>query len=170
MEAKTTPQESSWASLRQQQLNTLTVPNTAMAVMIDAGDWNDVHHENKEIVGHRLALLARKNLYGEKSLIASGPLYQSMKTDGNKITLSFTNTGTGLAAKGNSELKQFSIAGADGKFVWARAIIKGNTVVVWSDEITNPVTVRYAWADNPEGANLYNKEGLPASPFTTENK
>lgn len=170
MEVKTTPQESSWAALRQQQLNTLTVPNTAMAVMIDAGDWNDVHPENKEIVGHRLALLARKNLYGEKSLVASGPLFQSLKTDGNKITLSFTNTGTGLAAKGNSELKQFSIAGADGKFVWARAIIKGNTVVVWSDEITNPVTVRYAWADNPEGANLYNKEGLPASPFTTENK
>lgn len=168
MEAKTTPQESSWAALRQQQLNTLSVANTGMAVIIDAGDWNDVHPEDKETVGHRLALLARKHTYEEKKLVASGPLYESMKTEGNKIILSFTHTGSGLVAKGDGSLKHFSIAGTDKNFVWANAIIKGNTVIVWSDAVSNPATVRYAWADNPEGCNLYNKEGLPASPFTTD--
>ena len=168
MEAKSMPQESSWAALRQQQLNNLSIPNTAMAVIIDIGKWNDIHPENKKDVGYRLALLARKNVYGEKSLVASGPVYQSMKVNGNKVLLSFNNTGSGLVAKNSNELKQFSIAGPDKKFVWAKAIIKGNTVIVWSDEINNPVTVRYAWADNPEGANLYNREGLPASPFTTD--
>ena len=168
MEAKSMPQESSWAALRQQQLNNLSIPNTAMAVIIDIGKWNDIHPENKKDVGYRLALLARKNVYGEKSLVASGPLYQSMKVNGNKVVLNFNNTGNGLVAKNSNELKQFSIAGPDKKFVWAKAIIKGNTVIVWSDEINNPVTVRYAWADNPEGANLYNREGLPASPFATD--
>lgn len=168
MEAKSMPQESSWAALRQQQLNNLSIPNTAMAVIIDIGKWNDIHPENKKDVGYRLALLARKNVYGEKSLVASGPVYQSMKVNGNKVVLSFNNTGSGLVAKNSNALKQFSIAGPDKKFVWAKAIIKGNNVIVWSDEINNPVTVRYAWADNPEGANLYNKEGLPASPFTTD--
>ncbi len=168
MEAKSMPQESSWAALRQQQLNNLSIPNTAMAVIIDIGKWNDIHPENKKDVGYRLALLARKNVYGEKSLVASGPVYQSMKVNGNKVVLSFNNTGSGLVAKNSNALKQFSIAGPDKKFVSAKAIIKGNNVIVWSDEINNPVTVRYAWADNPEGANLYNKEGLPASPFTTD--
>ena len=168
MEAKSAPQESSWAALRQQQLNTLSVPNTGMAVAIDIGDWNDIHPENKETVGHRLALLARKNVYGEKSLVASGPTYQSMKTEGNKIILTFTNIGKGLLVKNVNELKQFSIAGTDQKFVWANAIIKGNKVMVWADVVDHPVAVRYAWADNPEGCNLYNKDNLPASPFTTE--
>ena len=91
-----------------------------------------------------------------------------MKIEGNKIILSFTNTGTGLVAKDANELKYFSIAGADKKFVWASAEIKGDQVIAWSDSIPSPVAVRYAWADNPEGANLYNKEGLPASPFSTD--
>lgn len=168
MEVKLIPQESNWAALRQQQLNTLTVPNTGMAVAIDLGDWNDIHPEDKETVGKRLALLAQKNTYEEKKLVASGPLYQTMKVEGNKIIISFTNTGSSLIAKGNGELKQFAIAGADKKFVWANAIIKGNTVIVWNDTIAKPVAVRYAWADNPEGCTLYNKEMLPASPFTTE--
>jgi sialate O-acetylesterase len=91
-----------------------------------------------------------------------------MEVQGNKIILQFTNTGSGLMAKGNSELKYFAIAGADKKFVWANATIAGNKVVVWSDQVPQPVAVRYAWADNPEGANLYNKENLPASPFRTD--
>ncbi|HYK45978.1 MAG TPA: sialate O-acetylesterase, partial [Parafilimonas sp.] len=95
----------------------------------------------------------------------SGPLYQSMKVEGNKIIISFTHVGTGLIAKGNGDLKYFSIAGADKKFVWATAKIEGNKVIVWSDAIADVVAVRYAWADDPEGANLYNAEGLPASPF-----
>jgi sialate O-acetylesterase len=166
MEAKQQPAESSWAATRQAQLNTLKVSHTGMAVIIDLGDWNDIHPENKKDVGHRLALQARKLAYKE-NITASGPLYQSMQVQGNKVVLRFSNTGKGLLCKGDT-LQQFAIAGADKKFVWAKAIIKNNTVVVWNDAITQPVVVRYAWADNPQGANLYNKEGLPASPFTTE--
>lgn len=166
MEAKPQPTESSWAATRQAQRNTLQVPNTGMAVIIDLGDWNDIHPENKKDVGYRLALQARKLAYKE-NITASGPLYQSMRVQANKVVLRFSNTGKGLQCKGDT-LQQFAIAGADKKFVWANAIIKNNTVVVWNDAVTQPVVVRYAWADNPQGANLYNKEGLPASPFTTE--
>lgn len=166
MEAKPQPTESSWAATRQAQRNTLQVPNTGMAVIIDLGDWNDIHPENKKDVGYRLALQARKLAYKE-NITASGPLYQSMQVQGNKVVLHFSNTDKGLQCKGDT-LQQFAIAGADKKFVWANAIIKNNTVVVWNDTIAQPVVVRYAWADNPQGANLYNKEGLPASPFTTE--
>ncbi|MBC7890156.1 MAG: sialate O-acetylesterase [Ferruginibacter sp.] len=168
MEPAATPQESNWAALRQQQLNTLSVRNTAMAVAIDVGEWNDIHPENKQAVGQRLALLAVKNVYGEKSSVASGPLYQSMKKEGNRIIVTFSNTGSGLMTGTGNQLKYFAIAGANKKYLWANAIIKDNTVIVWNEEIQHPVSVRYAWADNPEGANLYNKEGLPASPFTTD--
>jgi sialate O-acetylesterase len=168
MEAKDQPSESNWAELRQAQLKTLAVPNTGMAVAIDIGEWNDIHPLNKEDVGKRLALAAQRVAYGDKNVVYLGPIYQSMKTEGNKIILTFTNTGSGLIAKGGGELKYFAIAGPDKQFVWAKAKIEDNKVVVWSDKVTNPVTVRYAWADNPEGANLYNKEGLPASPFTTD--
>jgi sialate O-acetylesterase len=168
MEAKDQPGESSWAMTREAQLKTLSLPNTGMAVISDIGEWNDIHPLNKEDVGKRLALWAGKLAYGDKKVVYSGPLYQSMEVQGNKIILQFTNTGSGLMAKGNSELKYFAIAGADKKFVWANATIAGNKVVVWSDQVPQPVAVRYAWADNPEGANLYNKENLPASPFRTD--
>lgn len=168
MEAAKKPQDSKWALLREAQLKTLSVPNTAMAVAIDAGEWNDIHPLNKKVVGERLALAAQKVAYGDKNVVYSGPLYQSMKVKGNKVVLSFTHVGSGLMAKGGGELKQFAIAGADNKFVWAKAKIIKDKVVVWSDEVSKPVVVRYAWADNPEGANLYNKEGLPASPFRTD--
>jgi sialate O-acetylesterase len=165
MEAKTSPDESNWAELRQQQLNVLTVHNTAMAVAIDVGDWNDIHPENKKEVGTRLALQAERIAYDDTKIISSGPLYQSVKAEGNKIIVSFSNTGKGLIIKGGKDLKQFALAGKDGKYEWAKAIIKGNKVIVWNDTIPHPVSLRYAWADNPEGANLYNSEGLPASPF-----
>ena len=168
MQAKKDPSESKWAELRGVQLKTLAVPNTAMAATTDIGEWNDIHPLNKEDVGKRLALGAEHIAYGEKQIVYSGPIYESMKIEGGKIILSFTNIGTGLMAKGNTELKYFSIAGADKKFVWAKAKIENNKVIVWNDTITNPVAVRYAWADNPEGANLYNKEGLPASAFEAE--
>lgn len=167
MPAKDRPSESNWAQLREEQLKTLSVPNTAMAVTIDIGQWNDIHPLNKEDVGKRLALAAEKLAYVDNEVVYSGPLYESMKIEGNKITITFTNTGGGLVAKGG-ELKHFAIAGADKKFVWANAKIEGNKVVVRNDQIANPAAVRYAWADNPEGANLYNKEGLPASSFTTD--
>ena len=159
------PQESKWAELRQQQLNTLSLSNTALAVTIDLGDWNELHPENKKGVAHRLALQAMKQVYGEKNLVASGPIFKSMKIEDSKIILTFSNVGTGLITKDNKAPGQFAIAGPDNKYVWANAIIKNNSVIVWYDSIKNPVSVRYAWADNPEGANLYNKEGLPASPF-----
>ncbi len=168
MEPTDQPVESEWAALREAQRKTLQVPNTEMAVTIDLGEWNDIHPLNKEDVGKRLALAAEKLAYGNKKIISSGPMYQSMKIKGNKITLTFDNVGKGLVTKGGNELKYFSIAGNDKKFVWAKAKIKGNKVIVWSDSISNPAIVRYAWADNPQGANLYNKDGLPASPFTTE--
>lgn len=168
MAVKPQPTESSWAELREQQRRTLAVPHTGMAVAIDLGEWNDIHPLDKASVGHRLALQAEREAYGEK-IEASGPLYQSMKVSGNKVTLSFTGLGGGLVAKGGGELKQFAIAGADQQWQWAQARIEGDKVVVWSEQVPNPVAVRYAWADNPEGANLYNKAGLPASPFRTTN-
>jgi sialate O-acetylesterase len=168
MEAKPEPSESNWALMREAQLKTLSIRNTAIAVAIDIGEWNDIHPLNKMDIGKRLALAAGKIAYADKKTVCSGPTFISMKTDGNKIILFFSNTGSGLIAKGSDELKQFAIAGEDKKFVWAKTKIVGNKIFVWSDEILKPVAVRYAWADNPEGANLYNKEGLPASPFRTD--
>jgi len=106
--------------------------------------------------------------YADDEVVYSGPIYQSMKVQSNKIIITFTNIGGGLVAKEGGELRHFAIAGADKKFVWAKAKIEGDKVVVWNDDIANPVAVRYAWADNPESANLYNKEGLPASSFRTD--
>lgn len=169
METNYQPTESQWAALRESQLKTLSVPNTGMAVAIDLGEWNDIHPDRKKEVGERLALAAEKVAYGEKDLVYSGPLYQSAAVQGNKIIVTFSNTGSGLVINDGEELSQFAIAGADKKFVWAKATIEGNTVVVLSNSVTNPMYVRYAWADNPDGANLYNKEGLPASPFRTDN-
>jgi sialate O-acetylesterase len=167
MEAKDQPEESNWAMLREAQQKTLQLPNTGMAVTIDVGEWNDIHPLNKKDVGKRLALTAQKVAYGDK-VVHSGPVFQSIKVEDNKIVLTFTHTGSGLTIKGGKELQQFAIAGADKKFVWAKARIKGNKVIVWHDKIARPVAIRYAWADNPEGGKLYNKEGLPASPFRTD--
>jgi sialate O-acetylesterase len=168
MDAKDQPSESSWASFRNTQLNTvLAVENTALTVNIDLGEWNDIHPLNKEDVGKRLALAAEQLAYHDKKVVASGPIYQSLKIKSNKVELTFTNCGSGLMTKDGKALKQFAIAGTDGKFIWAQAKIEGKKVIVWDDAISNPVSVRYAWADNPEGANLYNQEGLPASPFRT---
>jgi sialate O-acetylesterase len=166
MATKDQPSESSWAELRESQLKSLSVPNTAMIVTTDIGEAADIHPLNKLDVGKRLALAAENLAYGDKKVIYSGPIYKSMKIEGSKITLTFTNTDGGLVAK-NGQLKYFAIAGPDKKFVWANAKINSDKVIVWSDEVKNPVAVRYAWADNPDGANLYNKTGLPASPFRT---
>ena len=169
LEAKEEPGESDWAELREAQLKTLAVPNTGMAVAIDLGEWNDIHPLNKEDVGKRLALAARKLAYGDSAVVHSGPIYESMRIEGDKIVLAFAHVGSGLVSRGGGALKHFAIAGADKRFVWAQARIEGNEVVVWNENVTDPMAVRYAWADNPEGANLYNREGLPASPFRTDN-
>jgi sialate O-acetylesterase len=170
MDVQYLPSESQWAELREAELNTLSVPNTGMAVAIDAGEWNDIHPLNKKPVGERLALAAEKLAYGDNSVVASGPIYQSAKVEGDKIIITFSNIGSGLIARGGGELNQFAIAGADKKFVWAKAVIDGDQVIVSNPDVANPMYVRYAWADNPGGANLYNKEDLPASPFRTDGK
>ena len=177
------PSESQWAAFRESQLKSLAVPNTAMAVAIDLGEWNDIHPDNKKTVGERLALAAEKIAYGE-NIVYSGPIYQSSKTEGNKIIITFNHVGSGLvfndtfdtSPTGGLQGAEFAIAGDDKKFVWAKAKIDGDKIIVWNDDMPNPVYVRYAWADNPVNPNLYNKEarpdgsvgrGLPASPFRT---
>ena len=168
-----------WAKVRMAQLQSLQIPNTGMAVSIDIGDAADIHPKNKFDVGERLALWALRDNYGKKDLVVSGPLYKSMKVDGNKIRVSFDHAGSGLMVgkkdgrnptvedKGG-KLKRFAIAGEDKKWVWADAVIDGAAVVVSSPDVAKPVAVRYAFTMNPEGCNLYNKEGLPASPFRTD--
>ncbi len=158
------PSESNWATLRESQRKALSIPHTGMAVAIDLGEWNDIHPGRKKEVGERLALLARKLVYKEE-VVASGPMYRSYRKNGNKLTLSFDSVGSGLMAIDGEALGEFAIAGADKKFVWAEAEVVGDQVVVWSEKVSDPVYVRYAWADNPVNPNLYNREGLPASPF-----
>ncbi|MGV8091971.1 MAG: sialate O-acetylesterase [Mangrovibacterium sp.] len=162
------PSESKWAELREAQMMALSVPNTGMAVTIDIGEWNDVHPANKKDVGERLALAAGKVAYHENELVYSGPIYRSKRIEGKKVYLSFDHVGSGLATRDGKALHSFSIAGEDGKFVWAKAKIVGEQVLVWNNRVDHPVAVRYAWANNPEGANLCNREGLPASPFRTD--
>jgi len=162
---KENPDESDWAELREAQARTLSLPNTGMAVIIDIGDAVDIHPRNKQDVGNRLALNARAKVYGEQVVFA-GPVYQRQTVEGGKIRLSFQSP-AGMMAKDGSALKGFSIAGADKKFHWATAEIQGNDIIVSCPEVTAPVAVRYAWADNP-ACNLVNKDGLPASPFRTD--
>lgn len=162
------PTESNWALLREAQLKTLSVPNTALTVAIDLGEWNDIHPDNKKDVGERLAASALQLAYG-KNLVGSGPLYESSEIAGNKVIIHFSNIGSGLVTNDNEAPGEFAIAGADKQFVWAKAAIEGNNIIVSSDKVKNPLYVRYAWADNPVHPNVYNKEGLPASPFRTDN-
>ena len=168
MEARKEPSESNWALLREAQFKTLSVMNTGMAVTIDVGEWNDIHPLDKKDVGDRLALGAERIAYGDANVVYSGPLYNSMSVEGSKIAIRFTCIGSGLTAKDGDQLQGFAVAGPDRRFAWAKAAIVRDQVLVWSESIPHPVAVRYAWADNPAGANLYNVEGLPASPFRTD--
>jgi sialate O-acetylesterase len=162
------PSESAWAELREAQLLTARqVPNTGIAVTIDIGDPKDVHPHRKAEVGQRLALLALGTTY-KKPIVYSGPLYQSMTVEGNKIRIRFANTGSGMEANGGSPLTGFAIAGSDQQFHWAEATIDGVSVLVSSPEVATPVAVRYAWGDSPR-CNLFSTDGLPASPFRTDN-
>jgi sialate O-acetylesterase len=163
------PSESGWAMLRESQSAALAVPKTAQVVAIDIGAADDIHPRNKQEVGRRLALAARKIAYGEE-LEFSGPVYRRHAVRDGRFVIEFAHAGAGLVARGAPAgvLKGFAIAGADRRFVWAEASIVGDRVAVRSDRVPEPVAVRYAWADNPEGANLYNADGLPASPFRTD--
>lgn len=166
--AKNQPIESAWAELREAQVMAMELPKVGLAVTIDIGEAKDIHPRNKQDVGKRLALAAEKIAYG-MDIVYSGPTYKFMKVDGDKIIITFDNVGGGLVAKGGL-LKRFAIAEKNGKFVWADAKINGNTVIVSSPEVKKPTAVRYAWSHNPDGCNLYNKEGLPASPFRTDKR
>ena len=152
-----------WPLLRESQTETLGLRNTAMAVAIDVGDSKDIHPTDKQTVGHRLALAARAQVYGE-NVVYSGPVFRQMTTEGSHARIWFDSVGEGLSVRGEGPLVGFEIAGPDGAFVPAAAAIDGNAVVLSSESVRQPAMVRYAWADDP-AANLINKEGLPASPF-----
>ncbi len=170
-----------WAKLRDAQLKAmLEIPKTGMACIIDIGEAKDIHPKNKFDVGKRLALWALAKDYDVKNLVYSGPIFKSMQVEGDKIELSFDHVGSGLMAAKKTEaqsveapkpaetLEGFAIAGKDKKWVWATAKIEGDKVVVSSPEVKDPVAVRYGFSMNPDKVNLYNKEGLPASPFRTD--
>ncbi len=163
------PRESNWAELREAQTKTLKLPNTGMAMAIDIGEAFDIHPKNKQDVGKRLALNAFKIAYNI-DVVHSGPMFASAEFKEGKAWITFNETGSGLETRDKyGYLKSFTIAGPDKKFHWAKAtILDKNTVMVYSEEVPEPVAVRYAWADNPDDANLYNKEGLPAVPFRTD--
>ncbi len=155
-----------WPLLREAQRKALRVPGTAMAVTIDIGEWNDLHPHDKQNVGRRLALAARKVAYGE-DVTPMGPVYQAMERDGKRLLLNFSNTGSGLISKDGEALRNFEIAGDDGVFYAADAQIENDRVILNSHKVKKPAAARYAWQDCPLKINFYNREGLPASPFST---
>jgi sialate O-acetylesterase len=169
-----------WANLREAQRTSLNIDNTGMAVIHDIGNAKDIHPRNKQDVGSRLAQWALHQNYGRDDLVPAGPLYKSLKVEDNKIRLGFDHVGKGLMVgtkdglsvatedKGG-KLGRFAIAGDDKVWHWADAIIDGDHVLVSSKEVPKPVAVRYGYTMNPRGANLYNKDGIPASPFRTDN-
>ena len=166
--AKNTPHDDEWAELRETQTKILSVKNTGMAVAIDIGDASNIHPLNKQDVGNRLMLSALKVAYG-KDVFYSGPIYKSMQIENNKAIIRFDHVGSGLLIKNkHGYINEFEIAGDDKKFYWAKAKLNGDKIIVWSDEVKTPVAVRLGWSCNPAEFNLYNKEGLPASPFRTD--
>ena len=168
-----------WARVREAQTKSLDIPHSGMAVIIDIGEAADIHPKNKLDVGERLARWALKHDYGKADTVVSGPIFKTQAIEGGKIRLSFDHVGGGLMVGkkdgrkpteevSGGKLQRFAIAGEDRKWAWADAVIDGGTVVVSSPAVPKPVAVRYAFSMNPEGCNLYNKEGLPASPFRTD--
>jgi sialate O-acetylesterase len=163
-----TPVESAWAELREAQTLTLRLPKTGQAVIYDIGNPNDIHPTNKQDVGRRLARIALHNDYGKTEVIYSGPTFQSVEIAGNKAVITMNTHGSALAVHSKyGYLEGFTIAGEDKKFEWAKAVVDGNKITVYSDRVAHPVAVRYGWANNP-GGNLFNTEGLPAVPFRTD--
>ena len=161
------PGKSDWAELREAQLLATEMRNVGMATIIDIGEADDIHPKNKQDVGTRLAKSALKIAYGQR-IVHSGPTFHQQMARKGRITVYFQNIGGGLTTPNGDPLTGFSIAGEDEKFYWADAEIKGKCIVLSSDDVPNPVAVRYGWANNPD-CNLYNEAGLPASPFRTDN-
>lgn len=168
MEESQIPKEDNWAELREAQAMALTLTNTGMAAAIDIGEANDIHPKNKAAVGKRLGLAAMKVAYG-KNIVYTGPTFKSMEIQDNAVVLKFDNIGSGLKTTDkHGYIRGFQVAGSDKKFYWAKASIEGETVIIRSKMVENPVAVRYAWSSNPGLLDLYNKEGLPAIPFRTD--
>jgi sialate O-acetylesterase len=161
------PSESQWAMFREAQAKSLSLSNTAMAVSIDVGEWNDIHPDHKKEVGDRLAFAAEKIAYGA-NIVYTGPTYNSSTIDVNKIIISFNNIGSGLTTNDGEPPAEFAIAGDEKKFVWADTKIDGDKIIVSNKNVPDPKYVRYSWADDPVNPNLINKEGLPAAPFRTD--
>jgi sialate O-acetylesterase len=182
-------EDTGWVMVREGMLKTLALPNTGMAITTDIGEDKDIHPKNKQDIGKRLAMWALADVYKQKDIASSGPLYVGHKIKGSEVTITFKHADGDLVVKigdglvtprvewptvwppggtGFGQIRGFVVAGADKQWHHAAAKIIGNTVVVTSPEVKQPVAVRYAWADNPD-CNLYNRAGLPASPFRTDN-
>ena len=166
MTRRSEPTGDDWSALRAAQAHTAaTVPNTAFVVTIDTGEADNIHPKDKKTVGERLALCALARHY-KLPVVDSGPTYVTMEKQPGKLRLRFSNLAGGLVVHGE-RLGEFAVAGADGKWHWAQAVIEGDAVIVSSPEVPVPVAARYAWQGNPL-ATLFNKAGLPAAPFSTE--
>lgn len=165
MEETDAPVESDWAELRQEQLETLSVPNSGMVVSIDLGEWNDIHPLNKKDVGYRLSLLARKIAYNEKDLLASSPIPKDAEFFDSHVMINFDKESGKLTTRDNEPLRYFAISNDGVNFFWAKAKIVGEKIKVWNDRVSNPTVVRYAWSNNPAKANLVSENGVPMSPF-----
>nr|WP_315158559.1 sialate O-acetylesterase [uncultured Flavobacterium sp.] len=169
MEDKKEPSDYQWAALREAQMLTLKVPKTGMAVAIDIGNVNDIHPKNKQDVGKRLALVAEKIIYGTNDIVYSGPSFEKLEVENNQIRIEYNNVGSGIEVKDKyGYVKGFAISGEDKVFKWAKGYLQGNTLILYNETIKKPTAVRYNWGNSPDG-NIYNKEGLPAVPFRTDN-
>ena len=171
MAVKDEPGESAWAKMREAQNMALELPQTGQAVITDIGEADDIHPRNKKDVGYRLAQNAFRTTYG-KDVLGWGPVYESMNIEGDKIILSFGNTGKGLTTSdknGKGEGRRINRDGEEQKMGWDKDYIRGNAVVGFSEKGQHPVAVRYGWSENPYDNNLANSEGLLASPFRTDN-
>ncbi|MEQ9822778.1 MAG: sialate O-acetylesterase [Puniceicoccaceae bacterium] len=161
--------ENGWSLVREQQSAATRLPNSAIAVIYDVGEWNDIHPLDKQTVGHRLALAAKAIAYGHDEVIYKGPQFVEAAVSGDEVRVHFSDVGEGLRTRDDAVLGGFVIAGADKVFHWAEAEIEGkSTVVLRSEAVEMPVYVRYAWSQNPASANLVNSEGLPADAFRTD--
>lgn len=158
-----------WAEIRDAQRKVLTVPKTHLIVTSDLGDPHDLHPRNKQEVGMRVALQVLHHEYGRPDIVSESPMFERMEINGDTIIITFKNTGSGLEIRSRYGcLQGFAIAGEDKKFYWAQGELKDNRIVIWNPKVPNPIAVRYNWENNPDG-NLYNKDGLPACLFRTDN-
>jgi sialate O-acetylesterase len=161
--------DSGWARFRETQQDALELPGTGLAVILDAGEAEDIHPKDKRTVGHRLAQWALARVYN-RGCVPGGPLYREHRLEGDRVRILFDQAGDGLALRDGDAVQTLVIAGSDGTFLPAESAIDGVSLLAWHKDIPAPTAVRYAWADNPESANLINTDGFPAGPFRTDRR